>query len=898
MASFTIPRRPQPMVGSMPMGGRVQLGGLLLVVLDWLRVNAVRQHPALVVVRAQAELALLVRVHRAVVHAEAPVGCHVSAALESPLEPLGAHLVLAFVDALGGDLRLPSGPVLHVEALAAQGDAEGGLLLELEQAGLAVAPLVPGQPELLVLLELGLVPRPDGVLEPLAGECEVHAVRVHLDELKVPPVEVKVQELVVELEHAELRQLVDHDAHLKGVLDDDLVLAQLDLVGTADLLDVFEPGRAQMLVDLCLIAGVQGLVLPLHRFDELAVGAVAQELEHFCEQSLVLVSAALAPVVRHFLHEPAEDLAWLVVDGAVDRGEIEAAVEVPLQVGGVQENLLRRQDPQELRLLREALAPAVPQVVMHVLRHCAVWNTAVDEERGELLELGPQLSRDFDVHFREPEPFLGVKELGQQTRESLGVLLRRDFSRTAGHLLHHGAGVERVDVVPQDAPAHPRVLVLVGTDARLACHVLAGENKIWASDHRGLQQFVCLFVGDVKLGRLVTPARLQRLAQKVLLGYAREGNRVLEDVHPKAGVELLHLLERFQEGGDVQVVVVLQPVTESLHTLLTEDTVAVVVVLLQRENVPSLELGIPSHVGRKAGEVQLVWTVEPLVREPGLGQGGTVGLDPLVVRDARGQIVHHVQELELGGVYEHDATVLLRCEDLFVLSHERDIVLADELEIVVARVEPDHRHLGYPLQDLLALRVRDTLSVWKPELVHHIREDCLVATLQGLVEEADQLVRVLGDNVLGLGVQSVHEGYGKGHVLAFERKVAGRLGSLARVLVRLKVVDNRVGVGRRLLLWAGGVCPGGWRFVLPLLNHRVARVSQKLGSRQGETVRILPFHGLALAVPSGYHSALFVLLLHKPMSLVGIALLATMPEAAVVLEDGLRLGVITVHPGA
>ena len=322
------------------MGGRVQLGDLL-VVLDRLRVDAVRQHPALVVVRAQAELALLVRVHRTVVHTEAPVGCHVLAALEGPLEPLGAHLVLAFVDALEGNLRLPSGPVLHVEALAAQGDAEGGLLLELEQAWLAVAPLVPGQPELLVPLELGLVPRPDGVLELLAGECEVHAVRVHLDELEVPPVEVEVQELVVELEHAELRQQVDHDAHLEWAGDGDLVLAQLDLVGTTDLLEVLEPGRAEMLVDLFLIAGVQGPVLPLHRFDELAVGAVAEKLEDVREQGLVLVGVALAPVVRHLVHEAAKDLARLVVEGTVDRGDLKTVGEVPLQERGVQEDLLR-----------------------------------------------------------------------------------------------------------------------------------------------------------------------------------------------------------------------------------------------------------------------------------------------------------------------------------------------------------------------------------------------------------------------------------------------------------------------------------------------------------------------------------------------------------------------------
>ena len=105
---------------------------VLLVILDRLRVDTVLQHPALVVVRAQTELALLIRVHRAVVHAEAPVGRHVSAALEGPLETLGTHLVLALVYPLGGDFRLAGGLVLHVEALAAQGKAQGGLLLELK----------------------------------------------------------------------------------------------------------------------------------------------------------------------------------------------------------------------------------------------------------------------------------------------------------------------------------------------------------------------------------------------------------------------------------------------------------------------------------------------------------------------------------------------------------------------------------------------------------------------------------------------------------------------------------------------------------------------------------------------------------------------------------------------
>ena len=119
---------------------------VLVVKLYGLCVNAVWQHPTLVVVRAQPELALLVRVHGAVVHPEAPVGRHVSTTLEGPLVPLPAQLVLGLVHALGGHLGLSTDLVLHVVAPRSS-DCSGTLLLELEQAGLAVAPLVPSQPE-------------------------------------------------------------------------------------------------------------------------------------------------------------------------------------------------------------------------------------------------------------------------------------------------------------------------------------------------------------------------------------------------------------------------------------------------------------------------------------------------------------------------------------------------------------------------------------------------------------------------------------------------------------------------------------------------------------------------------------------------------------------------------
>ena len=123
----------------------------------------------------------------------------------------------------------------------------------------------------------------------------------HLDELKVPPVEVKVQELVVELEHTELRELIDHDSDLEWPVDVDLDLSQLNLVCGSDLLEGLKPGRTETLVNLLLVTGVDGVGVALHGFDELAVGAVTQQLENLGKKSLVLVSVTLAPIVFHFV---------------------------------------------------------------------------------------------------------------------------------------------------------------------------------------------------------------------------------------------------------------------------------------------------------------------------------------------------------------------------------------------------------------------------------------------------------------------------------------------------------------------------------------------------------------------------------------------------------------------
>ena len=304
------------------------------------------------------------------------------------------------------------------------------------------------------------------------------------------------------------------------------------------------------------------------------------------------------------------------------------------------------------------------------------------------------------------------------------------------------------------------------------------------------------------------------------------------------------------------------------------------IVLLGGEYVGVFELGVPSKVGGETWVVQLVWAVEPLVGEPGLGLCGS-SLDPLVVSDAWGQIV---QELELRRVDEHDPPVLLSREDSWLICKLRDKVLANEFEIVVARVKANHWHLVEPFQDTLTLLFRDAVNVWKPELVYHIHSDSLVPPLQGLVEEMYQLAGILGDNVLGLWVQGVRNGYGNGYVLAFIREISRGKRCLGFVLVRFKVVHNRVGISFIPLWWATIVPPGARRFMRPPFHHCITSCSQKLSSSHSPLVGNLPCNWIALAVVTQYF-----------VSLVGKAFLAPMPEAAVELKDGFRLGVITIH---
>ena len=343
------------------------------MVLDGFRVDAVLQHPTLVVVRGKAQLALLVRAHGPLVHPEAPVGDHVLVPLQSSLVPLPSQLVLLLVDALGGHLGLPAGLVFYEVALAAKGDGTGAFLLKLEQAGLPVAPLVPRQPLLLLLLELLPALRLDGLLQIVVRQGEVHAVRVHLDELEVAPVEELVQEVVVELQHAELDQLVHHDSHLEKAVDFDLWLAALDLVDLPDCFQVFEPSRAELLVHLVLVLGVQRPHLALHSLDELLLvwetgsTAVSEVVLHVLRDSLVRHSS-----INEEWRKLLELFPQLPEDFDVHLREAE-----PLPCHQLERELLRR-------LPRVLVMHDPPWAAGHVVKHRA-WVKGIGVEAQDTL---------------------------------------------------------------------------------------------------------------------------------------------------------------------------------------------------------------------------------------------------------------------------------------------------------------------------------------------------------------------------------------------------------------------------------------------------------------------------------------------------------------------------------
>lgn len=105
-------------------------------------------------------------------------------------------------------------------------------------------------------------------------------------------------------------------------------------VRAADLLYILAPHRTQTFPQNAFVFNV--LRLPLKRFNYLAVGAVAQELEDLGQELLFWSSISFASVFHNFVHKPREKFLRAVIDRPVHCTDFQPVLEIPFQQRRVQ----------------------------------------------------------------------------------------------------------------------------------------------------------------------------------------------------------------------------------------------------------------------------------------------------------------------------------------------------------------------------------------------------------------------------------------------------------------------------------------------------------------------------------------------------------------------------------
>ena len=302
---------------------------------------------------------------------------------------------------------------------------------------------------------------------------------------------VVVQEVVVELQHSQLGNLIDNYSALEEAVDGDSLRALLHPIHSSrNLVAPVEEWGAHVRVQLVLLAAVERVGLRLLVLDQLAVGAVAEKLEDVGKDGLGWVGISPAAVGCDLVDKPAEDVCRLVIDGSIDRFQDQAFVDVPVEQWRVQQDLACRHHPQQLALTGHGFSATVAEVLLHVGWDGSLWDSAVDEQGREVLKLGPLLFGDFDVHLCKAKPLAGLDSHRQGLRCCQRALVLHHHPGASWHVFQHGAGVERVSVVTQDLLHRLAVWATVAANGCLHHHMLAGENQAGAPYYRAPQHLV------------------------------------------------------------------------------------------------------------------------------------------------------------------------------------------------------------------------------------------------------------------------------------------------------------------------------------------------------------------------------------------------------------------------
>ena len=169
------------------------------------------------------------------------------------------------------------------------------------------------------------------VLKPISRDGDVAAVCVHLNQLEVAAIEISIQEIVIELEHSLLCQLIQSNSDLERPIDRDTRLLAFQLIRLPELLQITEVRASQGSVHHLLILCVDHACLSLQRFNEFPVTAVSQQFEHLSQQSFVPVHLSCAAGLCHLLHKPSEDLRRLIVDRGINSFDDCSMFHIPTQ---------------------------------------------------------------------------------------------------------------------------------------------------------------------------------------------------------------------------------------------------------------------------------------------------------------------------------------------------------------------------------------------------------------------------------------------------------------------------------------------------------------------------------------------------------------------------------------
>ena len=194
-------------------------------------------------------------------------------------------------------------------------------------------------------------------------------------------------------------------------------------------------------------------------------------------------------------------------------------------------------------------------------------------------------------------------------------------------------------------------------DLREPHFVVPRENEARPPDNSSFQHLVCFFAWAVKLS-----APLNRASEQVMQANPRNADRVFQDVDRLLSVEVSHSFQGFQTGGNVEVVVLPQPVRKRLHALFCEHALTPLS-FIPREHVFSLQLRIPLLIFRKPGKIKFFGGVKPLVRKPRFHSLAFVGFHPFLVAGPRTSVVHDVEKAEAVRQDEHDLVSVFRHSD-------------------------------------------------------------------------------------------------------------------------------------------------------------------------------------------------------------------------------------------